>query len=341
MCFKNLVGNENNKYILKETITKGNILHSYMFFGNEGIGKKIFALEFAKMILCENQKNSPCEKCKSCIEFDSNNNPDFFFIEPDGNSIKIGQIRNMQKGMLEKPIISSKKVYIINNAETMTKEAQNCLLKTLEEPQEYVVIILIVSDENSMLSTIKSRCTKIFFEKISDENLKTYIKEKIGDVHFEESMIKLSEGSIGKCIEISQGIKEEEVLALAASAEKGSEHPLGEAIVKEAEHKNLELKKIEDFINNIENIDEIQIINTSSYFNENKEDINLILDYIYILIFNKTKDFSNKIKYIFAMEKVQKAKEKLSKSNNFDMTIDNMLIEIWREINEKNYRSYI
>lgn len=307
MCFKNLVGNENNKYILKETITKGNILHSYMFFGTEGIGKKLFALEFAKMILCENQKNSPCEKCKSCIEFNSNNNPDFFFIEPDGNSVKIDQIRNMQKGILEKPIISSKKVYIINNAETMTKEAQNCLLKTLEEPQEYVVIILIVSDENSMLPTIKSRCTKIFFEKISDENLKTYIKEKIGDVHFEESMIKLSEGSIGKCIEIS---KKQEIL-----------------------------KKIEDFINNIENMDEVQIINASSYFNENKEDINLILDYIYILIFNKTKDFSNKIKYIFAMEKVQKAKEKLSKSNNFDMTIDNMLIEIWREINEKNYRS--
>lgn len=307
MCFKNLVGNENNKYILKETITKGNILHSYMFFGTEGIGKKLFALEFAKMILCENQKNSPCEKCKSCIEFNSNNNPDFFFIEPDGNSIKINQIRNMQKGILEKPIISSKKVYIINNAETMTKEAQNSLLKTLEEPQEYVVIILIVSDENSMLPTIKSRCTKIFFEKISDENLKTYIKEKIGDVHFEESMIKLSEGSIGKCIEIS---KKQEIL-----------------------------KKIEDFINNIENMDEVQIINASSYFNENKEDINLILDYIYILIFNKTKEFSNKIKYIFAMEKVQNAKKKLSKSNNFDMTIDNMLIEIWREINEKNYRS--
>lgn len=307
MCFKNLVGNENNKYILKETITKGNILHSYMFFGTEGIGKKLFALEFAKMILCENQKNSPCEKCKSCIEFNSNNDPDFFFIEPDGNSVKIDQIRNMQKCILEKPIISSKKVYIINNAETMTKEAQNCLLKTLEEPQEYVVIILIVSDENSMLPTIKSRCTKIFFEKISDENLKTYIKEKIGDVHFEESMIKLSEGSIGKCIEIS---KKHEIL-----------------------------KKIEDFINNIENMDEVQIINASSYFNENKEDINLILDYIYILIFNKTKEFSNKIKYIFAMEKVQNAKEKLSKSNNFDMTIDNMLIEIWREINEKNYRS--
>lgn len=307
MCFKNLVGNENNKYILKETITKGNILHSYMFFGNEGIGKKIFALEFAKMILCENQKNSPCEKCKSCIEFDSNNNPDFFFIEPDGNSIKIDQIRNMQKGMLEKPIISSKKVYIINNAETMTKEAQNCLLKTLEEPQEYVVIILIVSDENSMLSTIKSRCTKIFFEKISDENLKTYIKEKIGDVHFEESMIKLSEGSIGRCIQITQ--------------------------------KKDVLYEFEDIIKNIENMDKLQILSCSKYFSDNKDDINLILNYMYILIFENIKNTSKKINYINAMEKVQKAKEKLLRSNNFDMTIDNMLIEIWREINEKNYRS--
>lgn len=306
MCFKNLVGNENNKHILNETITKGNILHSYMFFGTEGIGKKLFALEFAKMILCENQKNSPCEKCKSCIEFNSNNNPDFFFIEPDGNSIKIDQIRNMQKGILEKPIISSKKVYIINNAETMTKEAQNCLLKTLEEPQEYVVIILIVSNENNMLTTIKSRCIKIFFDKISDISLKTYIKEKIGDVHFEESMIKLSEGSIGKAIEIS---KKQEIL-----------------------------KKVEELINNIENFDELQIINANTYFNEYKDDINLILDYIYILIFNKIKSENNRLKYINAMGKVQNAKEKLSKSNNFDMTIDNMLIEIWREINEKNYR---
>ena len=74
----------------------------------------------------------------------------------------------------------------------MTKEAQNCLLKTLEEPQEYVVIILIASNENNILATVKSRCTKLFFENISDDDIQKYLKEKIGDVQFEKSMIKLS-----------------------------------------------------------------------------------------------------------------------------------------------------
>ena len=97
MHFKNIIGNNKNKKVLLESITTGNILHSYMFYGTDGIGKKMIALEFAKMILCNDNDNSPCEKCKSCIEFNSNNNPDFFFIEPDGNSIKIDQIRNMQK----------------------------------------------------------------------------------------------------------------------------------------------------------------------------------------------------------------------------------------------------
>ena len=116
-----------------------------------------------------------CNKCKSCIEFDSDNNPDFFLIEPDGNSIKIDQIRQMQKSVLEKPIESSKKVYIIDNCHLMTKEAQNCLLKTLEEPPEFVTIILVSANENLILNTIKSRCTSIKFnsiETIKDETEK-------------------------------------------------------------------------------------------------------------------------------------------------------------------------
>ena len=306
MHFKNIIGNNKNKKVLLESITTENILHSYMFYGTDGIGKKMIALEFAKMILCNDNDNSPCEKCKSCVEFNSNNNPDFFFIEPDGNSIKIDQIRNMQKTILEKPIISSKKVYIINNADLMTKEAQNCLLKTLEEPQEYVVIILIASNENNILATVKSRCTKLFFENISDDDIQKYLKEKIGDVQFEKSMIKLSEGSIGRCIQIAQ--------------------------------KKDVLYEFEDIIKNIENMDKLQILNCSKYFSDNKDDINLILNYMYILIFENIKNTSKKMNYINAMEKVQKAKEKLLRSNNFDMTIDNMLIEIWREINEKNYR---
>ena len=98
------------------------------------------------------------------------------------------------------------------------------------------------------------------------------------------------------------------------------------------------LYEFEDIIKNIENMDKLQILSCSKYFSDNKDDINLILNYMYILIFENIKNTSKKINYINAMEKVQKAKEKLLRSNNFDMTIDNMLIEIWREINEKNYR---
>lgn len=83
MSFNKIIGNENVKKILTNTIETKNILHSYIFSGPEGIGKKLFAEEFAKMILCLNQNDKPCDKCKSCIEFENNNNPDFSIITSD------------------------------------------------------------------------------------------------------------------------------------------------------------------------------------------------------------------------------------------------------------------
>lgn len=170
MKFEDLVGNDKVKNMLKNSINENNILHSYMFVGTEGIGKAMFAKTFANMLFCVSDEEKPCGNCKPCIEFLGNNNPDFMQIDAeDGKSIKIEQIRQLQEKVIEKPINSGKKVYIINNSELMTIEAQNCLLKTLEEPPEYVVIILIVSNENKLLTTIKSRCTKIYFESLSNE----------------------------------------------------------------------------------------------------------------------------------------------------------------------------
>ena len=150
MSFDNIIGNERVKELLNKTINSGNILNAYMFVGMDGIGKKEFAKEFAKMILCQGE-NKPCNKCKSCIELENNSNPDFMIIEKDydedkkkeKNLISINQIRYMNAKMAEKPIISDRKVYIINNSDFMNKEAQNCLLKTLEEPPQYGTLILI------------------------------------------------------------------------------------------------------------------------------------------------------------------------------------------------------
>ena len=140
--FEKIIGNDKIKKEIEKSVKETKTSHSYLFIGTEGIGKKLIAKEFAKMLLCLNE-NKYCNNCKSCIEFNSNNNPDFLYIEPKENSLKIEQIRELQKKIQEKPIISTNKVYIINDADKMTQEAQNCLLKTLEEPPDYATIILI------------------------------------------------------------------------------------------------------------------------------------------------------------------------------------------------------
>ena len=94
--FENIIGNTNIKTVLEKSIKQNKLSHSYLFVGIQGIGKKMIATEFAKMILCLDD-NKYCNHCKSCIEFDTNNNPDFVLISPDENNIKIEQIRDIQK----------------------------------------------------------------------------------------------------------------------------------------------------------------------------------------------------------------------------------------------------
>lgn len=132
------------------------------------------AKKFAKMILCF--AGSGEDECKSCLMFDEDNHPDYYELNKDKTeSIKIDDIRILQDKVIEKPITSKKKVYVINNSENMTVQAQNCLLKTLEEPPEFVSIILVTNNENSILTTIKSRCTKFLF---SDEEVSSMTDEE-------------------------------------------------------------------------------------------------------------------------------------------------------------------
>lgn len=192
MIFDNIIGNEKNKELLKNIIDTNNIAHSYMFVGKDSIGKFLFAKEFTKAILCMNEKK-PCNNCKSCIEFETHNNPDFSILEPEGNSIKIDQIRELTKKVYEKPVVSHRKVYIINDSNCMTKEAQNSLLKTLEEPPEYVTIILIASNENLFLPTIKSRCTKVTFNKLTDSQLAKVLEKEYNYFNIPDIVFKIAE----------------------------------------------------------------------------------------------------------------------------------------------------
>ena len=112
--FDGRIGNQKIKDMLLSSVKNDKISHSYLFLGVQGIGKKMIAKEFAKMLLCLDE-NKYCNNCKSCIEFDSDNHPDKLIVTPDGNSIKIQQIRELQNRIQEKPIISERKVYIIDS----------------------------------------------------------------------------------------------------------------------------------------------------------------------------------------------------------------------------------
>ena len=255
----------------------------------------MIAKEFAKAILCLGD-NKYCDNCKSCLEFDGQNNPDFFIVEPDGNTIKIDQIRNMQKGVQEKPIISRSKVYIIDNADFMTKEAQNALLKTLEEPPEFVTIILIGENENEFLATIKSRCMIIHFNSISDSDMEKYLQENY-NMNVTSNMLDVFQGSIGKAIELKD--KQEEYLI------------------------------IEQAIENIEKEDLIDLIKKLDILYTSKDEIFDMLDYINIILLKKSKE---NVKYTDCIKIVENTKRRIDQNANYDMSIDNMLFNIWEEV---------
>ena len=294
--FENIIGNKKNKEILKKAIEINKTSHSYIFCGTEGIGKKLIAKELAKKILCLKEKENGCD-CKSCIEFDSDNNPDFQLIESVDGKIKIEQIRQMQRKVAEKPIISNNKVYIIDNADTMTTEAQNCLLKTLEEPPEYITIILICTNEGNLLSTIKSRCTRMQFEPIKDEELKEYIKTKLPDEQISPQIIELAQGSIGKAIKLN-------------------------------ERKDI-YENIENILLSMQNRDLIDIVQMSEVIYKSKEEIKSILEYINVLLMKLSKQ---NIKYINCVQIVEETKRRIKANSNYDMCIDYMIFSMWQNV---------
>lgn len=307
--FENIAGHENIKNILSNNINTKNILHSYLFIGEDGIGKKMLAKEFAKAILCTSENNRPCNICKSCVEFNTNNNANFNLINEEGSAIKIEQIRNMQVKIAEKPINSNYKVYLINDAELMTQEAQNCLLKTLEEPPEYIVIILITSNENKVLNTIKSRCMKLYFNNLDKNSVKKVLTEKFEMEDINDSFLDAVGGSIKKALLIK---------------EKSSEYE--------------QITKLFDIIDK-ENL--VNFINSASIIYENKDDIHNILDYINILLDIKIRSNSNNsFKFANCIFTVEEVKKRLRANSNYDMSIDYLLMNMWKEINGERSSRY-
>ena len=195
MGFENIIGHEKSKNLLRMFLENTNIPHAFLFYGQEGIGKKLVAKEFAKHLFCET--GTACGRCNPCIKLERGSHPDLIIIEGD-SSIGIDQSRMLSKEICEYPYESEKRIIIIDQAETLTREAANALLKTLEEPPPYNHFFLITSAEKEIPPTIRSRCNRVFFAPLSREQLKQFFLQRPDtDEERAELLADISYGSIG------------------------------------------------------------------------------------------------------------------------------------------------
>ncbi len=178
MYFKEIIGHDDLKNRIQKALRDDQLAHAYIFEGVEGVGKSLTAEALAAALLCEVNIDEACGTCPACSKMATSNHPDYEIILPDGASIKNKQIEVFQEFISLKPYTGNRKICVVRYAHTMTLSAQNRILKILEEPPHYAVIIFVTDQMAGMLPTIRSRCQSVSFQRLSKEHISKYLIEK-------------------------------------------------------------------------------------------------------------------------------------------------------------------
>ena len=199
--FDQIVGHKDVIEHLQNAIRMDKISHAYIFDGETGSGKKLLATMFAMTLQCEEKGVDPCLKFASCKKALSKNHPDIInIVHEKPNSIGIEEIRGQlisDAGI--KPYSSPYKIYIISDAQLLTLQAQNALLKTIEEPPSYVVILLLTNNLDALLPTITSRCVTLSLKSVGDDMVKQYLMERLHIPDYQAEIdASIAQGNIGK-----------------------------------------------------------------------------------------------------------------------------------------------
>lgn len=200
--FSEIVGQDQIKEHLKTAITQDKVSHAYIINGERNCGKEFMAKAFAQALLCENPNEAePCGECHSCVQAQSLNHPDIIFITHEKPTvISVDDIRTQINATVDiMPYQGPKKIYIMNDGELMTPQAQNALLKTLEEPPAYVCIIILTNNMDMFLPTITSRCVVLNFKPVKDELLKEFLMENMQIPDYKAAIcVAFARGNVGK-----------------------------------------------------------------------------------------------------------------------------------------------
>lgn len=205
MVFDDVIGQQKVKDLLLEVYAQDKVGHAYLFCGPEGIGRRMVAERFASLVMCRQAEASgnTCGVCPSCVLYRNGTNPDLVIVSEEAgkSSIGIETVRNMQEDMLTAPLYGNKKVYILEHSERLTVQAQNALLKTLEEPPPYVLLILLCTNVSILLDTIRSRLIRVdFVRNTAAEVLQAFRRYYLEERVDERFLCSYADGLIGRAL---------------------------------------------------------------------------------------------------------------------------------------------
>ena len=323
--FKDVVGHRDIIQYIKDAVGQNKVSHAYILNGQRGSGKKMLAKLFAMTLQCESGAAEPCGECRSCIQANNGNQPDIITVKHEKPaSISVDDVRTQINGdIMIKPYSSPYKIYIVPEADLMTVQAQNAILKTIEEPPEYAVIFLLTENADSLLPTIRSRCVMLKLRNIKDKLVKKYLMEQMQVPDYQADLCAaFAQGNIGRAIMLAK-----------------------------SEHFN-EIK--EDAIQLMKYIDEMElseIVAAIKEINKYKLEVADYLDimtiwYRDVLLYKATKDvgglvFGDQLKYIkqkalkssyegleTILASIEKAKVRIKANVNFDLLMELLLLTI-------------
>lgn len=324
-AFRDIIGQKQLVEHLQNAISSRKISHAYIINGERSSGKEFIANVFAQALQCEAGGVEPCGECHSCRQAVSGNHPDIIRVTHEKpNTIGVEDIRNkINNDIGIKPYSSPYKIYIMNEGEKMTVQAQNALLKTIEEPPAYAIILILTTNLDALLPTVLSRCVVLNMKPVADDLVKKYLMENLKIPEYKADVcVAFARGNVGKA------------KALAASEE--FDNIKNEAVTLLKYIREMEIGDIVLAIRKI---------------SEYKMEINDYLDilavwYRDVLLFKATKDathliFKDEIQYIrkiadqstyegieIIIDALEKAKSRLQANVNFDLTMELLLLTI-------------
>ena len=205
--FDQIRGHQKILELLTRVVHTKRLAHAYVFSGLEGIGKRLTAVALAKNLLCSSAGGKSCGTCSACIQVDRGSHPDLTMIEPEKGVIIIDSIRNLKRELSRKSFSGGYKVCLIDDADKMNLQAENALLKTLEEPTPDTVIILITGKPYRLLPTVLSRCQHLKFQPLALFDASELIMAGVAGVERDDALLmaSLTGGSPGKAFTLKVG----------------------------------------------------------------------------------------------------------------------------------------